>query len=419
MKRLVVVFLFIGFSFAIQSQEKRIENITIKGAKKTNVSFLKNLIQSKAQQSLDSVQLEKDIILLKRLPAVSHAYFQVFHSRKNLYNVFISVEENFTIIPDINFWTTTQNRFAYKIGANEYNFLGRNITVGGFYQKNTFDSYGVNFSAPNLFSRKLGLSITHQNWKSEEPLYFENQSANYLYNNISLEILTLYELSFKHQFKVGVNFFKEKYQYLFGFTSPNVPQELNLNKFLFKTVYTYDNLDYHYFLVNGFKSTFYGQLVKTADGKEKDFLIFWNDFFYFRNVYNKGNWANRLRVGLSTNNNSPFAPFALDNNVNIRGVGIIIDRGTGTIVYNTEYRQTLIDKSWYALQANAFLDAGSWRTPGGNFKDFITAENMEIFSGIGLRFIHKKIFNAVFRIDYGVSLRNNTKGIVFGLGQYF
>jgi hypothetical protein len=36
------------------------------------------------------------------------------------------------------------------------------------------------------------------------------------------------------------------------------------------------------------------------------------------------------------------APFAVDNNINLRGVGNIIDRGT--VVLNSEYRHTLFEK---------------------------------------------------------------------------
>lgn len=414
-----LILLFLCFFSLANAQENTVLNLTVRGAKKTKVSFLKNLIQSKATQVLDSVQLEKDIILLKRLPAISHAYFQVFHSHENQYNVFINVEENFTIIPDVGFWTTTNNRFAYKLGVYDYNFLGLNVTFGGFYQNNGFNTYAINFRAPNLFSRKWGLALNHQNWKSEEPLYFDNTSANYLYNNISYEVLGLYQLNFKNNIRFGANFFREKYQYLSGATSPNVPQNLDINKTLYKLVYNYDDLDYYYQYISGFKSTFYGQFVTSNNQFQDDFLIFWNDFFYYKRVGNKGNWANRLRLGLSSNNNTPFAPFALDNNVNLRGVGILVDRGTGSAVLNSEYRHTLYDKRWFALQGNVFLDAGTWRQPGGELDDFFQMENARIFSGVGLRFISKKIYNATFRIDYGFSLKDNTNGLVFGVGQYF
>ena len=424
MKIKVASFLFFFFWLLnIHSQQNKILDVKIVGVKKTKTTFIKNLLYSKKDAVLDSSILEKDITLLKRLPAIAHAYYQVFFSHDNLYNVSIQIEENATLLPEINLWTTTNNVFSYKLGLYEFNFLGRNIILGGFYQFNGFDTYAVNFRAPNLFSKKWGLAVNHQNWKSEEPLYFGNQSANYVYNNISFELLALHQFNLKNRIDFGVNFFKEKYQYLSGATSTSIPQNLSLNKALLKLVYTYDNLDYYYQYINGFKSILYAQYVLTENDFQNDFYIFWNDFLYYKRIGEKGNWANRLRVGLSSNEVTPFAPFALDNNVNLRGIGILVDRGTGSIVLNSEYRYTIYDKDWLAIQTNIFSDIGSWRNPGGSLNDFIKEENIRIYSGFGLRFISKKIYNATFRIDYGFSVLNtkgNSKGgLVFGIGQYF
>ena len=424
MKIKVASFLFFFFWLLnIHSQQNKILDVKIVGVKKTKTTFIKNLLYSKKDAVLDSSILEKDITLLKRLPAIAHAYYQVFFSHDNLYNVSIQIEENATLLPEINLWTTTNNVFSYKLGLYEFNFLVRNIILGGFYQFNGFDTYAVNFRAHNLFSKKWGLAVNHQNWKSEEPLYFGNQSANYVYNNISFELLALHQFNLKNRIDFGVNFFKEKYQYLSGATSTSIPQNLSLNKALLKLVYTYDNLDYYYQYINGFKSILYAQYVLTENDFQNDFYIFWNDFLYYKRIGEKGNWANRLRVGLSSNEVTPFAPFALDNNVNLRGIGILVDRGTGSIVLNSEYRYTIYDKDWLAIQTNIFSDIGSWRNPGGSLNDFIKEENIRIYSGFGLRFISKKIYNATFRIDYGFSVLNtkgNSKGgLVFGIGQYF
>lgn len=423
LKNHLFVILCISIASFTFSQKTEIAEITIKGVKKTKGSFIKSLLTTKVGQVVDSTLLENDIILLKRLPAISHAYYQVFYSHKNLYKVFITVEENFTIIPEVNLWTTTNNVFSYKLGVYDYNFLGRNITFGGFYQYNGFDTYAINFKAPNLFSNKLGLAVNHQNWKSEEPLFFEGQSANYLYQNNAIEALVLYQINLNNKIDFGVNLFNEKYQYLSGDIPQTVPTSLDLNKALLKFVYQYDGLDYYYQYVNGFKSILYAQYVLTENEFQNDFYIFWNDFFYYKRIGEHGNWANRLRFGLSSNENSPFAPFALDNNVNLRGVGILVDRGTGSIVLNSEYRHTIYDKEWLAIQANVFSDFGSWRKPGGELSDFVQNINLKIYSGIGLRFISKKIYNATFRIDYGFSMlnrKNGSKGgLVFGIGQYF
>lgn len=416
-------FFYSLFSISIFfAQHKKIGKLTISGAEKIKIDYLKKILTCKEGTILDSTLLKEDVTFLKRLPAIRNATFKVFNNAKN-YNVEILLEENFTIIPEFNFWTTTNQQFAYKVGLYDYNFLGRNITFGGFYQKNAFNSYGLNFNAPSFFSKKWGLALNFLDWKSKEPLYIENGIANYLYNNVSYEVLGLYQINLKQNLDFGINFFSEKYRYLTGATSPNIPQNLNLDKTLLKLVYSYNNLNYFYQYVSGFKSTLYAQYVFTDNNFQDEFLIAWNDFFYYKRVGKKGNWANRVRLGLASNDDTPFAPFALDNNVNLRGVGILIDRGTGTFVLNTEYRHTVYDKKWLAIQTNIFTDFGSWRNPGGQLNDILKSENLRIFSGFGLRFISKKIYNATFRIDYGFKVldKNNNAngGIVFGVGQYF
>ncbi|MFC4634755.1 POTRA domain-containing protein [Dokdonia ponticola] len=416
----MLVLFVLCLSYHGYAQEYYIADVKVQGNKRLKSSFVRLISDAKQGKVLDSTVLEQDIIRLKRLPAVSHAYYQVFHSHDNYYNVFYNIEENFTINPQLNVYTTNDDEFAYRVGLYEFNTLGRNIAFGGFYQKDIFDSFGINLRTPFLFNNKLGIAINFQSLTTQEPVFLEEGIADYRYNNTSFEFLGLYAFNFRHRIETGVTIFTEDYDYLFGVTSDNVPQELVVDKLLFKGVYEYDSLDYYYQYTNGFKSTFNIQYVIASNETLPDFLIWWNDFQYFLKVGQKGNWANRLRLGLATNDDSPFAPFSVDNNLNVRGVGNTIDRGTGVIVLNTEYRYTFLDKPWFAIQGNAFIDAGSWRNPGGDLGDFGDDQNLRVYPGIGMRFIHKKIFNATFRVDYGYGITPSaTSGLVFGIGQYF
>ncbi|WP_299885277.1 POTRA domain-containing protein [uncultured Lacinutrix sp.] len=415
-----LVFIISLFSISAIAQDNQVHDVKVQGNKKIKSSFVKNIAKVKPGAVLDSTIIEEDIKRLKRLPAVAHAYYQVFKSHDNLYNVFYNIEENFTIIPSVNVYTSTDDEFAYRVGLYEFNLFGRNMVFGGFYQKDIYSSYGINFRAPYLFNRQFGLAINHQDLTTQEPVFFNNTTSDYQYRNKSFEVLGLYELNFKNRFELGVNYFTEDYQYKFGATDPAVPQELKVKKLLYKLIYEYNSLDYDYQYVSGFKSMFNFQYVTSTSDDLPEFLIGWNDFNYFLRVGSKGNWASRLRIGFATNNDTPFAPFSVDNNLNIRGVGNTIDRGTGAVVLNTEYRHTLYEKDWFALQGNAFVDAGSWRNPGGDLGDFGESQNIRIYPGVGLRFIHKRIFNAIFRIDYGFGITNgDTQGLVFGIGQYF
>ena len=420
LKGLVTLIVF-WFAFVGYTQAPTVSSLKLQGNERTKSSFIEKIIKLERGAVLDSSKIEEDMYRLKRLPSISHAYYQVFPSTiENQYDVVYGIEENFTLIPFASIFTSNDDEFAFRLGLQEFNVLGRNITLGGFYQRDIFDSFGAHVRAPNIFGRKWGLALSYHDLTTEEPVFLDNGSADYRYNNESVEALVLFQLSFKNRFEFGINFFTEDYQFLSGDMDPNVPLALRVNKHLLKLLYNYDAIKFHYQYLSGFKSALNLQYVQSDDGRLPEFWIGFNDFTYFLRVGKRGNWANRLRLGLSSNIDTPFAPFAVDNNLNIRGVGNIIDRGTAAIVLNTEYRHTLIDKNWFVLQSNVFIDGGSWRNPGGDFSDFGDDQNLRIYPGAGLRFIHKRIFNAIFRIDYGFGITQNaSRGVVFGIGQYF
>lgn len=416
-----ILFVLLFFVNAIAfGQDNLVAEIKIEGAKKTKPTFLKKLIKLKSGMPLDSVLIEKDIARLKRLPSISHAYFKVATTAESVHKVYYYIEENFTLIPYANLFSSSNDDFAFRIGLQEFNFLGRNITLGGFYQYDIFHSYGLSIRAPYLFSSKIGLALNYQDFTTQEPVFFNSTTADYKYNNQGVEVLGLYEFNFRNRIELGGSLFTEKYEYLFGATSPQVPRTLNVSKHLFKLIYEYNAIDYYYHYLEGFRSALNFQYVGSSDASLPEFLIGFNDFTYFHRIGERGNWASRLRLGLASNVETPFAPFTVDNNLNIRGVGNTIDRGTGAIVLNTEYRHTLVDKNWFVLQGNFFIDGGSWRNPGGGLGDFADSQNIRIYPGVGLRFMHKKIFNAIFRIDYGYGITEEaSSGLVFGIGQYF
>lgn len=420
MRHSLLIILF-GLSFHAFSQDFVVKSFEIEGNKKIKTSLVKRISKVKSGVSLDSITIKNDIRQLIQLPAIANVTYQVKCFDGNACDVIYKIEENFTIIPNINIYTTNEEEFAFRLGLNEFNFLGQGIIIGGFYQDDIYKSYGLGFRAPFLFSNQFGIAVNYQDLTTQEPIFFNSSSSDYKYNNTSFEVLGLYQMNFKNRVELGINYFSESYNYKFGATDATVPQNFKIKKKLFKLIYEYNNLDYNYQYVSGFKSILNFQYVLARSNNDLPaFTIAWNDFSYYKLVGNKGNWANRLRLGLSSNDKSPFAPFSVDNNINIRGVGNTIDRGTGAIVFNTEYRHTFYEKSWFALQGNVFVDAGSWRNPGGELADFLDSQNFRVYPGVGLRFIHKKIFNAIFRIDYGYGItKDATHGLVFGIGQYF
>ena len=338
----ILYFVLSIISFNGLSQNYRVADLKIQGNEKLKTSFIKSISAIKSSVVLDSSIIEQDILRLKRLPSVSHAYYQVFHSTENEYYVFYNIEENFTLIPSANVYTTDNDEFAYRLGLYEFNLLGRNITFGSFYQKDIYDSYALNFRAPYLFSNKLGLALNLQDLSTQEPVFFDNTSSNYKYNNKSVEILGLYEFNFSNRLEIGLNYFVEDYQYKFGATNPNVPQELNVHKWLLKGIYEFNKLDYFYQYVTGFRSQFNFQYVTSTNDMLPDFFIGWNDFFLFKRFGHKGNWANRLRLGLSTNDETPFAPFSKARAAKALPLKLSPDRAKKIVLFTSFLESVLI-----------------------------------------------------------------------------
>jgi len=239
-------------------------------------------------------------------------------------------------------------------------------------------------------------------------------------NNTGFELNGLYQFNLQHQIELGGSIFNESYDFLEGENDGSVPLSFDVDKFQINLKYEYNKIKREEQYISGFRSILNVQQVVSSEDILPDFIIGWNDFLYYKRLGRKGNLAGRLRLGLATNDNSPFAPFAVDNNLNIRGVGNSIDRGTGVFVLNAECRHTIYEKNWLIVQSNIFIDAGSWRNPGGDFSDFTNPDNFRIYPGVGFRFTHKKIHRATLRIDYGYGVTEDaTQGLVFGIGQYF
>ncbi len=413
----IFLLLFCLISMLSKGQDIIIDSLHFHGNTKTKTSFLQRLIKVAEGDVLDSVALMKDMEQLKRMPSVGHAYFQIEFKGKNKANVKYGIQERFTLLPEVNVWSS-KGRTWFKTGLHEYNAFGKNIAIGGFYQNNGKHSFGLNFKAPYLFTNKMGLSVNYLNWISDEPLYFGEQTATYEYQNRALDIVGIFEPSFNHKFEIGGSVFNEVYTYLSGGETMDVPRHLDLDKYLSKIYYQFYKIKQHYQYQDGVSNDLNLQAVYSR--KDNGFYIVRDDFKFFKRIKRKGNFGARLRFGLGSNSFSPFSPFVIDNHENVRGVGDRINRGTGNLTLNLEYRHTLIDKDWLIIQGVGFTDHSTLRLPGKAFKQLFELNQLYSSVGIGTRFTLKRIYGAVLRIDYGVGIHKKTgNGLVIGLGQYF
>ncbi len=408
--------IFLLLPLATSAQLLTINQHKFEGNNKTKSSFLSLFIESQEGDTLHIETLQKDVQRLINQEVLGNVTLKIDTLSSTKADVIFICEEIQTLLPIVYFGGITDN-FWFRIGASESNLGGKAQKLVAYYQYNDLSSFFVGYEANRVNGSKWGYSIAFNKWSTIEPLYFDQHTTLYQYHNLAADANLLFNLNYRTKIKLGGAFFQEAYnkENAMDFGPDNVKKD----KILVRLVVDANKIDYHYFYQSGWRNIFNYETVNSL-GEQVPFHIFFNDLIYFKRLQKRSNIATRLRMGLSTNNDSPFAPFVLDSYMNIRGSGNKVDRGTGSIVLNAEYRYTLIELNQVALQSNIFADLGTWRQPGGGFDDFSESKNIKTFFGVGLRGIYKKAYNAILRIDYGWNWQNtNERGFVLGIGQYF
>ena len=394
---------------------QQVSEIKIEGLKRTKESFIRQFILTQAGDQYDSLKTERDRQRLANLEIMRGVTLEESRAHDSIILTF-RFSEMINVIP-IFALGQTQETFWYRAGIQDANLGGRGGKIIAYYQYYDRHSAFISYTKPRIKSKPVGFSGTFIRWATIEPLTINQSVVEYEYHNLSSGASGIFYMGFRESVEVGFLGFKENYSRRNFTSEPSAPLSLSRQGGLIKTIFRSNHINVSSFYLRGFSSQLNFELIKrTADASL--FHIIFNEFKYFYRIGTRGNLATRLRLGLSTNEPSPFAPFVLDSYVNIRGVGNRVDRGTGSVVANVEYRQTFFDKKLFAAQAVAFSDFGSWRKPGGTLADFTQSRNMKAFSGLGLRLIFKQAFDTMLRVDYGFDY-NHKGGLVIGIGQYF
>ncbi len=415
---LILLLLISGQSIKAKKQHQlSIDTIIIKGLDKTRVDYVKRYIGLEPGMEADSILIIQNSKKISSLIPIAKVEFDIINMNGQIKLIYTCEEIN-TFLPVFNFGLSSKNQWVV-IGAEEYNIGGKGRKISGIYQYYDRHSFFIHFLIPYFGNSNWGMAGNLKKWSTNEPLYIQGEAVDYYYDNNAIDLSAIYEFGLHHYIELGSSYFTETYTKINQQANLPGPDKAAKNKVLGKILHKIEHISYHYFYQQGWANAFNFTSVKTI-GYDPLFLIAFNEFKCFHLLSSKINIAGRLKLGLSTNNNNPFAPFVLDNHVNIRGIGNKVDRGTGTVFLNLEYRHTLYEIPLGGIQGILFTDSGSWRKPGGGVNDFIDSDIIRSYSGIGLRFIHKKFYNAILRIDYGFNMFDvSDNGIVIGLGQYF
>ena len=400
-----------GLAFA----QEKISEIKIEGLTRTRENYLMQFIRSRAAEPFDSVKIENDRQRLANLEIMGSVVVEQTATPEGVVVTF-RCREMFNTIP-IFALGKTQETFWCRVGIQDANVGGMGNRLVAYYQYYDRHSVFLSYQLSRYKNKPWSFSGRFIRWATLEPLRIEQATVNYNYTNLTGGVSATRHFGFNESVEISLSAIQEEYSIQQKTLEVQAVENVDRKGGLAESIFRSNHINYSSFYLHGFSAQVNTEFIKRTTDRAP-FIVTFAQFKYFHRMGVKGNLATRLKLGLSTNEGSPFAPFVLDSYLNIRGVGNRIDRGTGAVVTNIEYRQTVFDNKSIAAQAVAFVDFGTWRKPGGDFSDFTETANMQAFSGLGLRLIYKRAFDTLLRIDYGYNY-NSTGGFVVGIGQYF
>jgi hypothetical protein len=317
-------------------------------------------------------------------------------------------------ITDDNFWIGG--------GLMESNLFGRGLYTYGYYQYNQRHTLHLIFRNPYIAGSQWGIEFQLRNLPSRENSTEFDEYCIKDYFNLSLAVS--YEYQLEKILLLGTAYRKEKLDYE-GYNSLTdddilIPPPRTAQVFFLQ--HKSQKLDYHTFYVGGWSNNAYFSILLpyTSDDQVKVSLI--DEIKLYKRIGKKINLGVRAMAGLSSYDWHYYQPYIADSYYNLRGVGYRPYRGNIAGFLNLEYRHTLFENRWGGIQAILFSDSGLISETDGFF-DFSAIDpgtDLKTFGGAGLRFIYKKVYNAILSIDYGFDLQNLWNGgWVIGWGQYF
>ena len=403
-----------------KSYGQKIDTIVFNGLTKTSETYLRALIACKEGMPYNDSIVKEDERILNNL----NLFFSVssssnYQEGNNSYQVLFNIVESTYIFPTIDI-SGFKSVFKLQLGVNNINFRGEQKTIGLWYQYYDRHSFSIYYRVPRYKKQPFGHDIVISKYSTVEPLYFNNLTSIFNFDNYSIWLNGIYWLNRNTNVQMGLTPIYEIYNQLDSLDLDLPGRNFTFWKYRINTSLNFKKIDYLYERLNGVETNLYAESIQTHDMPNASFFMTKLTTTYHYFIHRRGNFSWRHQIGISTNNFSPFSPFVLDGFINLRGIGNRVARGTGIHFINLEYRHTILKNKTLSIQGVGFVDAGSLREPGAKWTNLFLIDQTRAYSGIGIRIHSNKIYKTIFRLDYGVNINKTfSGGFSFGIGQFF
>jgi len=408
---LLTVLFLIGNSYGFAEQnDLRIKEIKIQGNERTKEQVIRQEIKIKENEPFNTKRIEEDIQRLKNLEIFDSVNYKTEYDEmtKGIKVVF-EVKENWPLFPDVDFGSEGEKSY-WEIGIYEHNFLGDNERLGLWYgEKDNGAFYGFEFHQPRICGSMylIGLSIHKE--MSDEKEYKEGRLIS-SYQKEGNEGNIKIGRKIDDMRNISLSFNTKNETFILDKKSPGsspIPKNGKTNSLILGG--EYGRIDVK--ATQLFEGSRYSLSVENAGryiGSDFDFTKLNFEHKYFIKMDKNENVCWRILGGKGWELKMQHR-YELDNF--LRGNLAYQFKGDKIAIFNTEYRQEIIDNTLWMLQGVGFTDIGNvWGEKFGKLK---------MSAGIGLRLVFKSIIDIPFRLDFICGISGLEGNVSFGFGQFF
>lgn len=342
----------------------------------------------------------------------------------------IEFKERWTVIPLVRFVGGGEVS-QFVLGLYDVNLFGRYHELGGQIEVlGGALSERIWYGNARFLDTRMRFNVEAANLKRIRALYFNNEEHSRLrgafnHERVRFANTWMYEftpiLFLNFGFEINQEHLTEN-QLTETHRKKNrefesLPADANGRSIIASLGLTLGRLNTKDFLSYGIRHKFLIEESNTIWGSELPFHRYFWESVYYTLLPLESNFGVRVTAAHSTAKAIQHTYF-IGGLENVRGYldGRFQDQSFWQT--NLEYRIPSIHTPWLVVQHTAFFDiAGVSNRPAGffesNHKPFASA-------GLGLRFLCPKIYQMMFRLDYGFAFDSRgSQGIAFGGSQFF
>lgn len=422
--RTILLLFLISIPHSFLGQLSTISSISFETLTRTKPDFLLSRLDFQTGDSVSLEEVEKNTQYLRNLNLFLSVDFKVDSLSNSKIGLIFILEEASYVYPIFSIGGFDE-KLNLLLGVGDINFLGKAQHIGFIY--NYYDRHSFTFyqNAPMHKNRRTGHEFVLGKRSTLEPLYFGSASSRFNFDNYHVSIGGYLWVNRFLNFGLGTMVMYENYENReVAIITPGktfaVGDQFNFWKLQVRANATFNAINYFFERRNGIKNTLYAENIATANNPNASFFKVTNELNFYKFIGKSGNLNLRNRIGIATNNNSPFSPFVIDGFVNVRGSGDRIARGTGEMILNLEYTHTVWRNKLCFVMVNSFFDMGFLRPPGEGFNKSFETSNSHAYYGAGLKIQSRKFYNTLLRLDFGLNTQNyKQNGFTFGFGHFF